>query len=253
MNPYLEHPDFWTDFHQTFIPAVRAALTPQVVPNYFVQVQEHLYLREVPEDERRLLGMSDVNLARRPAPEATDSGTTAAVLTAPAEVTVPELVKERLSYLEVFDRKDNRVVSVIELLSPSNKYAGNDRESFLTKRREVLTSGASYVELDLLRGGPRLPMRDLPTCDYYALVSRPAKRPKAEIWPVRLRETLPPIPIPLGPGDPDAVLDLQAVLHRVYDEAGYEHQIYKYAPEPRLAPTDAAWAAGLVPATTSPG
>lgn len=32
MNPYLEHPFIWNDFHDTYIPALREALIPQVGP-----------------------------------------------------------------------------------------------------------------------------------------------------------------------------------------------------------------------------
>jgi hypothetical protein len=244
MNPYLEHPSVWQDFHQSFIPAAREVLTPQVGPAYFVQVGEHIYIQEDPD--RRLAGVADLDVARDPNRPGNSAGATA-TLTAPTEVTIPEVVKRRVPYLEVRDRRDRRVVTVLELLSPSNKYAGEDRESYLTKRKELLASAANFVELDLLRGGPRLPLRGLPACDYYAMVSRPAKRPKADVWAVRLRNPLPRIPVPLGPGGTDAVLDLQAVLHRVYDGAGYASHIYDVPPEPALAPADAAWAAGLVP------
>ena len=64
----------------------------------------------------------------------------------------------------------------------------------------------------------------------------------AEHWPIRLRNALPTIPIPLHAGDADARLDLQALLHRVYDAAGYRHYIYDTSPDPPLGAEDAAWA-----------
>ena len=42
------------------------------------------------------------------------------------------------------------------------------------------------------------------------------------LWPVKLREPLSPIPIPLRPGEPEPLLELKPVLDRTYDEAGYE-------------------------------
>ena len=111
-----------------------------------------------------------------------------------------------------------------------------------------------FVEIDLLRGGPRMPWLDMPACDYYAVVSRFEERPeRAGFWPIRLRERLPEIPIPLRQGDADARLDLQQVLHRIYDAAGYAYHIYSGPPEPLLAAEDAAWAQQFLPAAARNG
>src|SRR5262249_38575067 len=148
------------------------------------------------------------------------------------------------------DRNSRELITVLELLSPSNKKSGPDREQYLAKRRQLISSPVHLVEIDLLRGGPRLPVEDLPDCDYYALVSRVEERPRVGIWPVRLRDRLPVIPIPLRSPDPDARIDLQEVLHHLYDAAGYEDYIYTGAPQPPLHPQDAAWARELLPGMT---
>jgi hypothetical protein len=153
---------------------------------------------------------------------------------------------ERQSFLEVRDRHSREVITVVELLSPSNKATGSDREQYLAKRRQLVTSRVHLVEIDLLRGGPRLPLQNLPECDYYALISRAAERPRVGVWPVRLRDRLPEIPIPLRAGEAEAKLDLQAVLNRVYDAAAYEDYIYQSAPQPALRPDDAEWARQFV-------
>ena len=62
-----------------------------------------------------------------------------------------------MPFLEVRDRQDRELVNVIELLSPSNKRAGDDREQYLAKRREILRSPAHLVEIDLLRAEPPCP------------------------------------------------------------------------------------------------
>jgi hypothetical protein len=56
---------------------------------------------------------------------------------------------------------------------------------------------------------------------------------------------LPTIPIPLRSPDADAALDLQAVLQRVYDAAGYRHYIYEGTPKPPPAGADQTWAEEL--------
>jgi hypothetical protein len=155
---------------------------------------------------------------------------------------------QQVGYLTIRARDGNDLITVIELLSPTNKYAGPDREQYLGKRKELLRSRAHFVEIDLLRGGPRMPPAELPTCDYYAIVSRVEERPRAGVWPWRVRDPMPPLPIPLRAPDPDARLDLKTVLDQVYDGGRYANYAYAGPPEPRLAPDDdAAWAAGFLP------
>src|SRR5207248_1354323 len=83
---------------------------------------------------------------------------------------------------------------------------GAHRDQYLAEVKRVLASRTNCVEIDLLRGGPRMPWEDLPTCDYYAIVSRYQHRvedpPRADVWPIRLRDPLPTIPVPLRPGEP---------------------------------------------------
>ena len=93
-----------------------------------------------------------------------------------------------------------------------------------------------------------MPFEDFPACDYYAVVSPVERRPKASLWPIRLRDGLPTIPIPLRAPHADLRLDLQAILHRIYDAAGYEKFIYDGDPVPPLRPDDEAWARQLLAA-----
>ena len=146
------------------------------------------------------------------------------------------------SFLEIRDSKTRRLVTVIELLSPTNKRPSDDRQRYLAKRAGLLRSEAHFVEIDLLRGWPRMPFDEPPTGDYCVLVSRVEDRPRAEFWPIGLRQRLPVIPIPLQDPHPDAELDLQAVLHRVYDAAYYRDYIYDGSPWPPLSDADADWA-----------
>ena len=96
----------------------------------------------------------------------------------------------------------------------------------------------------------------LPECNYYAIVSRHAARtsddPQADLWPIRIRDKLPSIPVPLRPGEPEPTLDLQAIVHRIYDAAGYQMFLYQSDPEPPLSVADAAWAAQILQAPATP-
>ena len=217
MNPYLEQESVWHDFHKCFCPIVSEFLVPQIRPGLIARLNGHVYTHEVSAGRQRFIDV------------------------------------ERLSFVEVRDRDSWELVTVVELLSPSNKYAGPDREQYVAKRSRLLNSRVHLVEIDLLRGGPRLPFEDLPECDYYAMVSRAESRPEADLWPIRLRERLPEILVPLRAPRLPARLDLQEVLHRIYDAAGYEDYIYRGQPQPRLKEDDAAWARSFVPAVPAGG
>jgi hypothetical protein len=200
---------------------------PPRLGHYLVRVEIRLLLHERSAEARHFIGRGDVGV------------------TAPLQLPAADI--ERHASLEIRDRRNRRVVTVIELLSPSNKKPGSDRDDYLAKRRQVLAGMTHLVEIDLRRGGARPMPPQIPPCDYYALVSRYEQRPKVDCWPLALRLRLPPIPIPLDTPDPDVLLDLQAVLDRAYDGADYGKYIYGETPEPPLAADDATWAQAFVP------
>ncbi len=248
MNPYFEQPAHWQDFHTEFLSTLRRQVARLIAPGYFVQLVEHIYIHDLPPEPRRPIGRADLSVAR---PESTKAGPPGlAILEAPAEVRLPAQDVEWLPFLEVRDRRGRELVAVIELLSPSNKRPGEDREHYLAKRRELLRSEVHLVEIDLLRGWPPMPMEGRPDGDYSVMVSRADRRPAAGFWPIRLHEPLPIIPIPLRAPDGDARIDLQDVLHRTYDGPGYEHFIYSGTPEPPLSDEDKAWASQFAPRST---
>src|SRR5207302_2445979 len=112
-------------------------------------------------------------------PAGKKSASTSPVLEAPAEVGVPAIDTEGQSFLEIRDRDSRELITVVELLSPSNKYAGPDREQYLAKVRALQRTSVHLVEIDLLRGGPRMPWLDMQECDYCVVVSRADQRRRA--------------------------------------------------------------------------
>ncbi|MBA4188581.1 MAG: hypothetical protein C0467_11325 [Planctomycetaceae bacterium] len=245
MNPYLERASVWSSFHPHFISLALEHIAAQIRPKYIVQIETRLYIHEPPA-EQRFRAVADLGVKPRLGSQPASGGT---ATIAPAYVTLGDAVEiERVQSLTVRDREGNELVTVIELLSPANKYAGPDREQYLGKRNEILRSRTHLVEIDLLRGGPRMPPDDLPTCDYCALASRIEERPRAGVWPWRLRDPMPVVPIPLKAGDADAQLNLKAVIDHLYDVGGYEDYIYSGLPEPRLSPDDMTWASQFLPA-----
>jgi hypothetical protein len=245
MNPYLEQDDAWQDFHDRLIPALGDALSPQVSPHYIVKIEEHVYIHEPPGEQRFRIGHGDVSFSKNPAHDV--GGPAGSIMSAaPARVLLPSVEFETHPYIEIRDRVGRELVTVIELLSPTNKRPGPDREQYVAKRANLLRSPAHFVEIDLLRGGPRLPFAKTPVCDYCILVSRVEERPEAGFWPLSLRDPLPAVPIPLRAPSGDVTLPLQEILHLVYDRAYYKDYIYQGVPNPPLSDADAMWASELL-------
>ena len=248
MDPYLEQDDVWHDFHERFLPAAAEAIGVQVRPDYIVKINEHVYIHELHPEPRRLLGRAD--LAVTPSGHPGESPPAVGLLDAPARVRLPAADVEHEAFIEIRDRRSRELVCVVELLSPSNKRPGPDREQYLAKRRQILNSPAHLVEIDLLRGGEAMPSEGRPSCTYSVMVSRAGDRPEAGFWSIGLRDRLPVIPIPLRPPHADARLDLQALLHRVHDAAGYQIYIYEGTPSPGLAQDDITWSRPFLPPPT---
>jgi hypothetical protein len=243
MNPYLEQPAVWHDFHQRLIPRMGDSLAAQIRPGYVARIDDHVYIHELSARQRVLVGRSDVSVARSPGSGA--ATTAGSAVLAPVYGQIPPAVdRVHESFIEIWDRESREVITVIELLSPTNKAPGSDREQYLGKRAVLLAGNTHVVEIDLLRGGRRAPVEGVPECDYVVMVSRSYERPQVGLWPLRLSDPLPTIPVPLRQGDTDATLDLQRLVHEQYDAAGYEDYIYSTPPVPPLDVEQSAWAAG---------
>ena len=252
MNPYLEQPAAWQDFHQAFITHIREALAAQIRPGFFVKIEESVFIHEPDANERgKMFARPDVSVFER------DGGGVAVAeprtnSLAARIAQLPDVEIEKHSYVEIRDRHSRGLVTLIEVLSPSNKRYGPDREQYMQKRGILMYSPVSIVEIDLLRGGPHLPLTGIPDCDYRVMVSRRSMRPDVLAWAINLRDVLPVIPIPLKGDVPDASLDLQALLHKVYDAAGYEDYIYSTSPEPPLTIEQFEWTKQFAPFTNAP-
>jgi hypothetical protein len=242
MDPYLEMPPYWSDFAPTFLTALRNQLLSRLVPKYDVRIEEYLLLTE---DDRRLHRVRpDVTVSSKGDWSGPQPGALAVAEAVAIELEYPEYDPQTQRRLKVIHRPSERVVTVIELLSPANKESGEaGLGAYLEKRAELLACRCHLVELDLLRGGERLPMAgNLPPGDYFAYIGRTGSKPRCEVigWP--LRAAMPPIPIPLLPEDPELRLDLQAVFRGAYDSALYDRRLpYDRPLDPLLPPRDGAW------------
>src|SRR5436190_22418869 len=158
MNPYLEHDDAWHNFHMMFPGAVIGQLDPLVGPDYYLKTDENVYIHELPAEMRTLLGRPDVfvgQAAEHLVPQTSGAGM--ALAAAPQRLRLPVVDVERVPFIEIYDRRNRRLVTVSELLSPSNKKPGGDRLHYESKRATLLASPTHFVEIGLLRGWRRMP------------------------------------------------------------------------------------------------
>jgi len=215
MDPYLESPEIFPDFHDSAITYLREALQASLPTPYFAKLGCRVWI-DVAHDE-----------FREP-------------------------------FVEIYTRngEGKRLVSSIEVLSLSNKTPGeHGRDLYVRKQKELLASKVHLVEIDLLRGGEHvtavpfdLAVEACGAFDYHVSVHGFDDLETFYVYPIRLEERLPPVAIPLLPGDPPVTLDLQSVFERCSNAGPYLREI-RYGEDaiiPPLDPDRAAWAAKIV-------
>jgi hypothetical protein len=254
MDPYLEHAAIWPGVHQGLITYMQAALNTLLPPHYVADIGERLYVVQ-PESG---IYPDVVVIEHPPVSSSAGQGSISASETAvsdPPWILTLHPVEMREVFVEILAIGDeSRVVTVIEVLSPSNKTAGTPgRDLYLTKRNELLKSQTHLIEIDFLHYGehtvapPRERLLEQGTWDYLVSLHRGGQGYRYEVWAVTLRQRLPRIRVPLAPGDPDVVLDLQRVFDRCYDAAAYARRLdYHREPPIALRQDDAAWVAALL-------
>ena len=231
----------WMSVHTQLSVEIARQLTPKLLPRYAALTPER-FVFDTFEDVGISQGimLPDVGVLRSDVPGPSPSGP--AILEAPLKLATEMPTAIPHVTIEIRDTSNRELVTVIEVLSPTNK-RGEGRVEYLVKRRRVLLSAAHLLEIDLLRAGQRVPMRQaLPPAPYFIFLSREPRRPLTEVWPIQLDQPLPTVPVPLRGDDPDVSLDLQKAIGEVYDTFGYAVLTdYTRPPEPPLAPEQLAW------------
>jgi hypothetical protein len=246
MDPYLENPSIWSDFHGTFLVCLRAELNRLLPKGFVARWDRYVWVDDPDCDSLQVLGQPDVFVSdlvggESPAPAGT-------ILAAPATITLPVLDPKGKPFVKIIDVQKRRVVTVVEMLSPANKKAGKDRDAYLAKRQEYLRAKTNLVELDFLRTGLRPPVEGgRPPGDYYVIVSRVEDYPRAAIWPLTVRDSIPPLPIPLVPELEPVWMAIWPSMAQAYQDARLDDDIdYSQPPIPSLSEPDATWARELI-------
>ncbi len=251
MDPYLEQ--FWGDVHIRLINNACGGIQRQLPSGLVARMGERVFVG-APEGEVRNI-VPDVRVVERwPSSEPRLSTGNGIAVAEPLIVHLEESEPRRQGFIEIIDVKSGRrVVTVIEVLSPSNKVRGPGRKLYNKKKDELKEGRVSLVEIDLLRAGRRIltaPFDRLPDghrTPYAACARRGWKPFEIEYYRIPLRERLPAIRIPLRQTDTDVALDLQTLIDQAYDDGRYGDDIdYREDPEPPLAADDARWADALL-------
>ncbi len=239
MDPYLEDPVIWPDFHATLIVAIKAELNSRLPQGYIAATDRHVWI-EQPRSRKRRQREPDVFVSRTRRKVAPAAALTTVV---PRKITLPIRDHKGRPYLKIMDARDHRVVTVLELLSPTNKTPGGNHDEYLAKRDEYFSCGVNFIEVNLLRAGQKPPLGELEPAElqYYLLVCRAREFPAAAIWTFTVRDPFPNFPVPLR-ADLQVEMNLRPCMARTYQDGHYDEQVnYGRPPIPPFEGEDARW------------
>ena len=250
MDPYLEGP-LWTTVPYQLCAEIARQLVPKIRPRYLAFANERVVVIE--PDSGSVATSSifpDIGVSTNTSAHS-KSGTTLA----PAPQRLATVMPESIPHItvEIRDTEKRQLVTVIEVLSPTNKSC-EGRQEYLRKRNRILFSSVHLLEIDFLRTGLRVPMqRDLPEGEYFVFLGRADQRPWMEVFAISLKSPLPSIPVPLLHGDSDVFLDLHLAFTNIYDEVGFDLAVdYSQPPKLPLPSELAAWSDDLLMQYQSP-
>jgi hypothetical protein len=252
MDPYIEACGLWEDFHHHLIEEIYRAVAPALPKGYTAHtgVRSYVVLMGA-EGKEETLAKPDVAVTKSAAtkkPRKEKGGAAVAEPDEAGSIPMEAFIAEEFeeTFVEIYAQREERIlVTCVEVLSPSNKRSNSEGwDEYLRKRQAMLLGRANFLELDLLRGGQKFPMRTpWPDSPYTLLVSRRQRAPRCRVWRAHFRERLPAIPVPLLAPDADLRLELQPLVENIYALGRYDEQIdYSRPLTPALADEDVEWA-----------
>ncbi len=209
MDPYLEDDKRWSVFQPLLVHSLYQMLLPGLMDRYRARVGDRLYASE--------------------------------------EALFTSIVREehKECFVEVRQRSDGRLITLLEVISPANKLTSEGRRQYLERRANVRVGNAHLVEIDLILQGKTLieyAKDSTPTWDYAVMVTRWTHPERYEIYSAMLPKRLPRFRVPLAADDRDTVLDLQGAVGRAYDQGDFARQIdYTRDPATHLSDENRRW------------
>jgi hypothetical protein len=214
------------DFHVSWIAELKHALKPLLPPGYYIMA----------EQLAGELGPDLLTLQIRPQAQAPEGGTpgTTAVATRPPRVPITRRAEidryaARQRTLVIRHTSEDRIVALVEVVSPGNKSSQDAIRTFQRKIAAAIRQGIHVLVIDLHAPGPRDPQgihgviwsefedesyevpagKPLTLAAYVGGVTR-----FAYVYPVAVGDVLPEMPLFI---DPEEYLDVP--LERTYQQA----------------------------------
>src|SRR5580765_7224269 len=241
MDPFVETSRLWGDFHRELIGDLKREIADHLPERYLVRTNVRSYVELVEAEGKDVRHFEpDVSLLSPSPAVATQTMGPPAVVAEPSieqEVMLRAFIAEEFkeNFIEIFYQEDEEIlVTCVEVLSPSNKRKGSTGwKEYLRKRQALLLGQANLVELDLLRGGTKMPMLDpWPNCPYTILIGRQTTTPRCRVLKAYSLTPLPAIAVPLIGGDPDVTVALQPLIDAAYERYRYFRNIDYTKPPP---------------------
>jgi hypothetical protein len=238
MDPYLEA--HWRDVHTKAMTYICDQIQDQLPFDLVARVEESVSVDY--EDSSRWIA-PDVRIVED-FEDATFGNQSVGVAVAEPLIVLEE-VTQISRHVQILDvSSGERVVTAIEVLSPTNKMTFAGREDYARKQQDYSDARVNLVEIDLLRGGEYVLAADLkqiPQSKRRTYMMSVKRRTTTKLFGASLREPLPVIPIPLRPTDHDVSLNIQQIINLVYERGRYSKLNYQFDPEPPFSPEDATW------------
>lgn len=250
MDPFIEACGRWEDFHPKLISEIERSLAAVLPERYYMSLGERSYVVLAGREGKDFKSfLPDVGIASSAESRAEHSPSTVAEVVEVGAVSMEAFIalEFRETFIEIHEHDpQERLVTCIEILSPSNKRSGSKgRKLYIRKRNTLLLGAANLIEFDLMRRGKRMPMMTpWPDSPYTLLICREQRAPHCKVWPAHFQQPLPIIPIPLSPPDADVRLDLQPLIASVYARSRYDRLLdYSRPLQPLLTEDESAWLA----------
>ena len=255
MDPWLESPGVFPDFHNAFLTYLREALNSVLPPPFFAAIAT----RYMEESERHVEPDIDVLRPVDFVPKSSNGAHTSTIAVQDLlEVPMNPLPDEEITEISLEVRTgngDEDLITSIEMLSLSNKTRGKTGRGLnLAKQFEMYSAGVNLVEIDYLRRGAHATKVSLGELrrragrfDYHVCVTSSEKQSVSFVAPILLTQSLPLIPIPLTEGLPPVTANFQEVFSRTFDAALYSRRLHYDEPcDPPLTVEQQAWAEGVL-------
>ena len=256
MDPYMERR--WRGVHNSLIVFASGELNARMGPGYVAEIDERLII-ELPDMPARDI-YPDVYAHRpRGTPDDTQPETAAGVATLARSGITPSIrvhaeEPRPQAFVKIIETTGGLTVTVIEfVLAGEQIYRRRPRAvPAQTPRPDCRRRELRRNRPDPRRPPERRPLKSRVSrgsrgAAYLAFARRGFGQAAFDVYPMPLREPLPTLGIPLRPADQDVPLNLQGLIHRVYDEGRFAARTNYADPlRPALAPDDAEWAKDLL-------